>query len=129
MKWLKTGQIKFIYYLYISIIIVLMLIKTDGKIKLAETIWGFRGDHFVHSSIFIPYMIIIGLIYSKENNRFLFSKKLPFAILFAAFCESLHIFLPYRTFSIFDFFANCIGLGMGLGLSILVRKLLGERRK
>lgn len=121
MKWFKTGQIKFIYYLYISIIIILMLIKTDGKIKLAETIWGFRGDHFVHSSIFIPYMIIIGLIYSKENNRFLISKKLPFAILFAAFCESLHLFLPYRTFSIFDFFANCIGLGMGMVIHFLIK--------
>ena len=129
MKWYNLNQIKFIYYLYISVIITLMLIKTNGRIKLATTIWGFRGDHFVHASIFIPYMIIIGLIYTKENNYFLISKKLPFAILFAVFCESLHLFLPYRTFSIFDFFANCIGLGMGLGLSILVRKLLGERRK
>lgn len=124
MKWFKTGQIKFIYYLYISIIIILMLIKTDGKIKLAETIWGFRGDHFVHSSIFIPYMIIIGLINSKENNRFLISKKLPFAILFAAFCESLHLFLPYRTFSIFDFFANCIGLGMGMVVWLVVKRIV-----
>lgn len=128
MKWFKTGQIKFIYYLYISIIIILMLIKTDGKIKLAETIWGFRGDHFVHASIFIPYMIIIGLIYTKENNRFLISKKLPFAILFAAFCESLHIFLPYRTFSIFDFFANCIGLMLGMIINITIKEFLLKRK-
>jgi hypothetical protein len=127
MKWLKTGQIKFIYYLYISIIIVLMLIKTNGKIKLAETIWGFRGDHFVHSSIFIPYMIFIGLIYSKENNRFLFSKKLPLAIIFAAFCESLHLFLPYRTFSIFDFFANCIGLVIGMVVLLMIRMLVHRK--
>jgi VanZ family protein len=101
-----------------------MVIKTDGKIKLAETIWGFRGDHFVHSSIFIPYMIIIGLINSKDNNRFLISKKLPFAILFAAFCESLHLLLPYRTFSIFDFFANCIGLMIGMVIWLVVRRLV-----
>jgi VanZ family protein len=101
-----------------------MVIKTDGKIKLSETIWGFRGDHFVHSSIFIPYMIIIGLINSKENNRFLISKKLPFAILFAAFCESLHLLLPYRTFSLFDFFANCIGLMIGMVVWLVVRRIV-----
>jgi len=101
-----------------------MLIKTDGKIKLAETIWGFRGDHFVHSTIFTPYLIIVGLIYPKETNYFLLKKKLPIAFLFAAFCESLHLLLPYRTFSIFDFFANCFGLLMGWIISLTLRKFL-----
>ena len=128
MKVLKKRHFEIVYYLYIITIVTLMVIKTDGKIKLAETIWGFRGDHFVHSSIFIPYMIIIGLINSKENNRFLISKKLPFAILFAAFCESLHIFLPYRTFSIFDFFANCIGLMLGLIINITIKEFLLKRK-
>jgi len=124
MKVLKKRHFEIVYYLYIITIVTLMVIKTDGKIKLAETIWGFRGDHFVHSSIFIPYMIIIGLINSKDNNRFLISKKLPFAILFAAFCESLHLLLPYRTFSIFDFFANCIGLMIGMVIWLVVRRLV-----
>ena len=124
MKVLKKRHFEIVYYLYIITIVTLMVIKTDGKIKLAETIWGFRGDHFVHSSIFIPYMIIIGLINSKENNRFLISKKLPFAILFAAFCESLHLLLPYRTFSIFDFFANCIGLMIGMVIWFVVRRIV-----
>ena len=124
MKVLKKRHFEIVYYLYIITIVTLMVIKTDGKIKLAETIWGFRGDHFVHSSIFIPYMIIIGLINSKENNRFLISKKLPFAILFAAFCESLHLLLPYRTFSIFDFFANCIGLMIGMVIWLVVRRIV-----
>lgn len=124
MKVLKKRHFEIVYYLYIITIVTLMVIKTDGKIKLAETIWGFRGDHFVHSSIFIPYMIIIGLINSKDNNRFLISKKLPFAILFAAFCESLHLLLPYRTFSIFDFFANCIGLMIGMVIWLVVRRIV-----
>jgi glycopeptide antibiotics resistance protein len=124
MKVLKKRHFEIVYYLYIITIVTLMVIKTDGKIKLAETIWGFRGDHFVHSSIFIPYMIIIGLINSKENNRFLISKKLPFAILFAAFCESLHLLLPYRTFSLFDFFANCIGLMIGMVVWLVVRRIV-----
>ena len=124
MKVLEKRHFEIVYYLYIITIVTLMVIKTDGKIKLAETIWGFRGDHFVHSSIFIPYMIIIGLINSKENNRFLISKKLPFAILFAAFCESLHLLLPYRTFSLFDFFANCIGLMIGMVVWLVVRRIV-----
>ena len=128
MKVLKKRHFEIVYYLYIITIVTLMVIKTDGKIKLAETIWGFRGDHFVHSSIFIPYMIIIGLINSKENNRFLISKKLPFAILFAAFCESLHLLLPYRTFSLFDFFANCIGLMIGMIINITIKEFLLKRK-
>ncbi len=126
---MKLFSIRFqciLYRVYISVILILMVIRTDGKIRLAKTIWGFRGDHFVHSTIFIPYMIIIGFIYPSENFRFILTKKLPIAIIFGAFCESLHLFLPYRTFSIFDFFANCFGILMGLGLSFFSRKLLVE---
>jgi hypothetical protein len=129
MRLLSVHFQQVLFRIYILTILILMVIRTDGKIRLAKTIWGFRGDHFVHSTIFIPYMIIIGFIYPSENNLYLITKKLPLAIAFGAFCESLHIFLPYRTFSIFDFFANCFGILMGLGLSFFSRKLLVESRK
>jgi hypothetical protein len=126
MKLLSISIQQKLFKIYISIILLLMVIRTDGSIRLADTIWGFRGDHFAHSTIFIPYMIIIGFIYPSEKFRFILTKKLPIAIFFGAFCESLHLFLPYRTFSIFDFFANCFGILMGLGLSFFSRKLLLE---
>ncbi len=113
-----------LFRLYLLTIIILMMIRTDGKIKLAKTILGVRGDHFVHATLFIPYMLFIGVIYYQKNNVYLIKNKLYYAIGFGAFCESIHLFLPYRTFSVFDFFANCFGIGLGLFLWILIKKLL-----
>lgn len=124
MNFLSEKFLSYLFKIYLTVVLILMVIKTNGRIKLADTIWGFRGDHFVHSTIFIPYMILIGLIYRNEPLKMIITKKLPLAFLFAAICESIHLFLPYRTFSIFDFFANCIGLSLGLGLSLLLRKIL-----
>lgn len=124
MRFITIPTLKFLFKFYITTILILMVIRTDGKIKLAHTIWGFRGDHFVHSTIFIPYMILIGLIYNNESIKYILLKKLPQAILFGAFCESLHLFLPYRTFSVFDFFANCFGILLGVLLSLIIRKVL-----
>ena len=120
----KYKYDKVLFRLYLFSIILLMMIRTDGKIKLAKTILGVRGDHFVHATLFIPYMLFIGVIYYQKTNVYLLRNKLFYAIGFGAFCESIHLFLPYRTFSIFDFFANCFGIGLGMVLWILIKKIL-----
>ena len=124
MNILSEKLLSSLFKIYLTVVLILMVIKTNGRIKLADTIWGFRGDHFVHSTIFIPYMILIGLIYRNEPLKMIITKKLPLAFLFAAFCESLHLLLPYRTFSIFDFFANCIGLMIGMVIWFVVRRIV-----
>ena len=74
MNFLSEKFLSNLFKVYLTVVLILMVIKTNGRIKLADTIWGFRGDHFVHSTIFIPYMILIGLIYRNEPLKMKITK-------------------------------------------------------
>ncbi len=116
---LKTEIYKKIFYSYISCIILLLIIPLNGTIKLTEMYFGFRSDHLIHCSIFIPFILL-----SYLSNTIVSTLRLVIAgLLFAAFCESLHIVIPYRNASIFDFIANCFGIFIGFMLFILAKRL------
>lgn len=103
----------YLFRLYLLSLITLMLIKTKGTIQLSSTILGIRSDYFIHACLFIPWFVLSWFSKRIQFDIISISKSLGYGIIFAAFCESLHLFVPYRTFSIFDFFANCIGLSIG----------------
>ncbi|MBP6458813.1 MAG: VanZ family protein [Crocinitomicaceae bacterium] len=106
-----------------------MLMPTGKHINLNHSIYGFRADHIVHSTIFVPYMIFIGLINNNLSIIELLKSKLFIALGFGALCETFHLFLPYRSFSIFDYFANCFGITIGLVLFISIGKYIQVSEK
>jgi VanZ family protein len=96
--------------IYLLLVIVLLVMPTsDTGIKLNFYFLGIRSDHWVHGIMFTPFMILCKLNFKREN----FIICLFFGIAFAAFCESLHYFLPYRSFDIHDFYANLCGIAIG----------------
>lgn len=102
-----------LFILYIVVLITLLVIPTSGTLKLNKTIWGIRTDHVIHATLFLPFM---GYIWISNLHKRAFSGFLKFylaGILFAAFCESLHYFIPYRSFDVHDFYANVTGLSIG----------------
>jgi hypothetical protein len=121
--------VKRLFYIYISFILILMLMPTGKHINLNHSIYGFRADHIVHSTIFVPYMIFIGLINNNLSIIELLKSKLFIALGFGALCETFHLFLPYRSFSIFDYFANCFGITIGLVLFISIGKYIQVSEK
>ncbi len=121
--------VKRLFYIYISFILILMLMPTGKHINLNHSIYGFRADHIVHSTIFVPYMIFIGLINNNLSIIELLKSKLFIALGFGALCETFHLFLPYRSFSIFDYFANCFGITIGLLLLIGIGKYIHVTEK
>jgi VanZ family protein len=121
---LKKG-----FTIYITAIILLMLIPTGKHINLNHSIYGFRADHLVHSTIFLPYMLLTGLLNKHLKINEIVRKKLPIALGFGALCETIHLFLPYRTFSVFDYVANCFGITIGLVLFIGVGKYIQVTEK
>lgn len=104
-KWSRL-----LFVLYILTVLTLLIIPTDKTgIKLDKYFLGIRTDHYIHALLFAPFMVFCRLLFDpKKFLLFLF-----IGIAFCSFCESLHYFIPYRQFSITDFYANCCGMLIG----------------
>jgi VanZ family protein len=72
-------------------------------------ILGINSDKYIHTLIFFPFLVFCHYLFRKEN----FIISLMFGFAFASFCEISHYFLPYRDFSIYDYYANILGVLMG----------------
>jgi hypothetical protein len=113
-KKLKIG----IFTVYIITVVILLSLDMSGStIKIHRLIFGIPSDKYIHALLFLPFMIICSNIYNRSN----FIIHLFIGLFFASICESLHYFLPYREFSIHDFYANAIGIMIG-SLSYLIKK-------
>ncbi|MES2587988.1 MAG: VanZ family protein [Bacteroidota bacterium] len=110
--------LKFLFPIYLMAVIGLLVMNTsDSGIDLDFKILGINSDHWIHAIMFLPFMVFCRLLFVKEK----FLIYLFLGIAFCSFCETLHYFIPYRTFSIFDFYANLTGLFVG-SLSFLFSK-------
>ena len=99
-----------LFFIYISCILLLLVLPLNGTINLSEVYFGFRSDHIVHCLIFTPFMLLCYL----GKVAIEWKRIISYGYLFATFCESLHLVIPYRNASIFDFFANCIGITLSI---------------
>lgn len=112
-----------IYFVYLIVLIVLFVLPTKGTVRLNPTILGIRTDLFIHSMLFTPYY---GLYFLYRKEKMLFKQAIITGLLFAAFCESLHLWIPYRSFSGLDFLANICGLTIGVLVVIVFQKFLSR---
>ncbi len=105
--------ISFLYMIYLLSIVTLLVIPLTD-LGMDEYIFGIRKDHYVHATMFLPFMGYFWITNKAQQSKIDFLKYYAVGILFAAFCESLHYFIPYRGFDIHDFFANVTGISSGL---------------
>ena len=122
MKYLSIVLSK-LYFVYLLVLILLFVLPTKGTVRLNPTILGIRTDLFIHSMLFIPYYGLY-VLYRKEKMQF--KQAIISGIVFAAFCESLHLWIPYRSFSGLDFVANVCGLTLGI-LGVKLVQKTGEQ--
>lgn len=108
--------ITYLYVFYLMSVIILLVVPFSADLGMDEYIFGIRKDHYVHATMFLPYMGYFWITNKAEQSKIDFFKFYGTGILFAAFCESLHYFIPYRSFDIHDFFANVTGVSLGLTL-------------
>lgn len=106
MKHLSTSSYKKVFYTYVATIVILLVLPLNGTLALTNFYFGFRSDHIVHCCIFIPF---IPLLYLGRFTNSSFRLVL-YGVIFASFCEFLHLFIPYRQASIFDLLANYLGI-------------------
>ena len=113
-----TSTYKKLFFIYITIIVLLLVLPLNGTLRLSNVYFGFRSDHIIHCLIFTPFISLCFL--GKLATSTL--RLLVFGYTFASFCEFLHVFIPYRTASIFDLLANYIGVTIGFLLFKLAQR-------
>ena len=117
-SWNKTRMLDIIFLTYILTLIILLVIPTNTGIKLNAYILGIRTDHFIHASLFLPFLPYFRLKLAAKVTFKIFLKFYLMGVLFAVFCESLQLMVPYRSFDPTDIVANVTGMTIG-GLAFL----------
>lgn len=74
---------------------------------------GIRSDKYAHALLFFPFSILIFHLLEFFQRKYSALKWYFLGIILCASCESMHYFIPYRSFDIFDFVANFVGLSLG----------------
>lgn len=78
----------------------------------------FRGDYFFHALVFLPWALL-GFLAFRLSFTWIVT-----GLLIAAATEGLQYFLYYRAFNINDMIANVTGVMIGLGLFLVIAKLM-----
>lgn len=112
-SWNKNRTLNGIFLCYLLTLLILLLMPTNNGIKLNKFFLGFRTDHFIHASLFLPFMPYFRLkaIYKNKSSNFV--KYYLIGILFALSFESLQMLVPYRSFDPTDILANIVGISIG----------------
>ena len=120
------SKYKFIFYISNFILLVLYLfpgsllgclIYNDCKLQPQLT-----ADFIVSSNHFYSFILLstIGIFTYKNSDKFNFI--LLYLILLSIILETLHIFIPVRSFEFPDLFGNLLGVLIVLMISYLYKK-------
>lgn len=90
-----------------------------NKIKLGPETFQIRLDHLLH--FFVYFLICIYYLFGILKDIKLFeknslSKFVLLTLLLAVVTEVIQLWIPERTFNVYDLVANVVGLLIGLGL-------------
>jgi len=120
------SKYKFIFYISNFILLVLYLfpgsllgclLYNDCKLQPQLTV-----DFIVSSNHFYSFILLstIGIFTYKNSDKFNFI--LLYLILLSIILETLHIFIPVRSFEFPDLFGNLLGVLIVLMISYLYKK-------
>ena len=120
------SKYKFIFYISNFILLVLYLfpgsllgclLYNDCKLQPQLTV-----DFIVSSNHFYSFILLstIGIFTYKNSDKFNFI--LLYLILLSIILETLHIFIPVRSFEFSDLFGNLLGVLIVLMISYLYKK-------
>ena len=120
------SKYKFIFYISNFILLVLYLfpgsllgclLYNDCKLQPQLTV-----DFIVSSNHFYSFFLLstIGIFTYKNSDKFNFI--LLYLILLSIILETLHIFIPVRSFEFPDLFGNLLGVAIVLMINYLYKK-------
>lgn len=101
------------YSFYICIIAIQYLATTSREIEVVQNSWD-KANHFI---AFMVLFVLLSFGYKHLN----LAKKIMILSLFAVQIEIVQYFIPCRSFSLLDIFADMVGVGIGY---VIVRGLM-----
>jgi len=111
-------------FLYIIIVIALHLIPMGGYSINRMNFGPFRGDYLIHLICFLPWMFL--LTFSSHKRKIGALKGLAWmgiGIILAVIVETIHCWLPHRSFNPMDAMFNVAGVVVGAGVFFARQKL------
>lgn len=110
---LSKKSLSIIFWVYLIVVFLLSVLPINAKNSDINHIFvlRIRMDYLLHSITLIPWSYLAFQKFNKlqkPNGMILIT-----GLLFAAFCESIQYFLPYRAFNINDLAANFLGVMLG----------------
>lgn len=109
-------------WLYLTALLVVNLIPNlpNPEVKTGE---GFiRLDYLIHLGMYFVAGVLLGLWNQNKRLRTSLLVLLIPGLIYAAITEVLQLWVTGRTFNPVDLVYNCLGIGIGLGISMLFIK-------
>jgi VanZ family protein len=103
------------------VLITAFLPITGGldKIHLGPESFHLRLDHLLHLTVY--FLICMYFLFGQRKGITLFDKNsflifLVLILLLATVTEVVQLWVPERTFNVFDLLSNMVGAGIGMGV-------------
>ncbi|HHE39414.1 MAG TPA: hypothetical protein ENL20_12725 [Candidatus Cloacimonetes bacterium] len=119
----KERLFRFLFWIWLSIIIIISSIPGLSTPKINIIKFEFRLDYVFHFFIYLIFSIIFFLwkINGKKQRKFnLLSIMIILSVILAVFDEFHQMLIPGRTFNPVDLIFNCAGLFTGFIFSIIL---------
>ena len=102
-----------------------------AKIKIGPEAFHIRLDHLLHLAAYL--LICMYYLFGLRKGLKLFNKNslrkfVLLILLLGTITEVVQIWIPSRSFNVFDMVSNVTGLGLGVGvISLMQRRLRDEK--
>lgn len=118
----NRQRARYLLFCYITVVVVCNIINFGkGHIELNRiTVLELRADFWMHICMFLPWAFFVRMTGCKQNSWFFAG------MTFVFFTEYIQLYLPYRSFYIFDLFFNFIGFLSGYAI-LAALKFLPEK--
>lgn len=120
-RWLGYKGRKQLRPWYFAALAILMWAPLNGMgVPLDNYLLGLRLDHLLHASVFIPCALFLWNVYGVNRGKWAVWAT---AVAVGVLTETVQWLLPYRGFDINDMIANFLGVTMGFGIILIIKKL------
>ena len=123
------------FCLYLTAVLVLCLIKTDGLPEVEKSFLGIPFDKIAHFVMFLPFPILSGMTFIPKDSGI--QMKLATMVILmiagtgmACGTEHLQAMTDYRSCDMKDFIADLLGIVSGtlISISTILLKEQSERK-